>query len=80
LKTSFFDWVYIDGSHDYDSIKADIKAWATKIKVDGFICGDDFDWGREPKPVKKAVIEFEKLKTYQRVKIDKGQWLFRRLL
>lgn len=35
------DMVYIDGLHDYESVKKDIKLWrnkATKI-----ICGDDYD-------------------------------------
>ncbi len=79
FEDEFFDWIYIDGSHDYNSVCADLKAWATKIKIGGFISGDDWDWGKGSQPVMKAVKEFEKLETYKRVKIDKGQWLFRRL-
>ena len=36
------DFVYIDGAHDYDNVKADIKAWAPKVKIGGIIAGDDF--------------------------------------
>lgn len=39
---NFFDIVYIDASHDYDSVTEDIKHWYPKVKYGGFICGDDF--------------------------------------
>jgi hypothetical protein len=37
-----FDWVYIDGNHAYEPCLSDLKAWAPKVKADGFICGHDF--------------------------------------
>jgi hypothetical protein len=43
---NYFDIVYIDGSHDYESVMADIKAWTPKIKPGGFICGDDYEDSR----------------------------------
>jgi SAM-dependent methyltransferase len=36
----FFDLVYIDGSHDYDSVVADIQAWLPKTRA--LIGGHDF--------------------------------------
>lgn len=50
------DFVYIDGAHDYQSVKDDIAAWWPKIKQDGFIGGHDFIHIHES--VIRAVIEF----------------------
>lgn len=38
----YFDIVYIDASHDYESVKKDILHWLPKVKKDGIICGDDY--------------------------------------
>ena len=37
------DVVFIDGAHDYDSVLADLKAWAPKVKEGGIIAGHDID-------------------------------------
>lgn len=50
------DFVYIDGSHEYDDLKADIIAWGPKVKNGGIIAGDDYGVGRHP-DVKKVVDE-----------------------
>lgn len=59
----FFDWIYIDADHSYESVILDIKCWFPKLKKGGIISGHDFD----PSPedinyekygVKKAVEEF----------------------
>lgn len=37
-----FDFVFIDGSHDYQSVKLDISYWYPKVKVGGILGGDDY--------------------------------------
>ena len=36
------DIVYLDTSHDFDSVCADIDAWWPKVRVGGILCGDDY--------------------------------------
>ena len=48
------DFVFIDGSHEYEDVLADLQAWFPKIKKGGHIAGHDFPW----KNVKRAVEEF----------------------
>ena len=47
------DVVYLDASHKYEDVKDDILAWWPKIKINGYLAGDDFD----QKDVARAVME-----------------------
>ena len=51
----FFDFVYIDGSHDYEPIKQDINSWWSKVKVGGILGGHDY---KNSPYVEQAVKEF----------------------
>lgn len=54
---NYFDVVFIDACHDYESVKQDILSWLPKVKSDGIIAGHDYPFPS----VKKAVHEiFEK--------------------
>lgn len=46
------EWVHLDARHDYESVKADIEAWLPKIRVGGWLSGDDYDEGKWPEVVK----------------------------
>ena len=43
-----FTWVHIDARHDYDSVRADIAAWAPKVRAGGWLSGDDYDQWQWP--------------------------------
>ncbi len=35
------DMVFIDGAHDYESVKRDLLIWKAKLEPDGLLCGHD---------------------------------------
>ncbi|AXS40635.1 class I SAM-dependent methyltransferase [Breoghania sp. L-A4] len=50
-----FDFIYVDGSHYYDSVKADIvKAKRVANKTFSIICGDDYELHSNPELVALA--------------------------
>ena len=51
------DFVYIDGLHDYQSVKKDIEAWWKKLRIGGILAGHDFNTAKWTGVV-RAVSEF----------------------
>ncbi len=42
IKDGSLDFVYIDASHDYSHVIADIETWVPKVKQGGIVAGDDY--------------------------------------
>lgn len=57
LPDGHLDWVYIDGNHNEPFIGKDLALCLAKVRHDGIIAGDDYNWQAETSgaPVKKAV-------------------------
>lgn len=43
LREGFFDIVYVDGSHLYKEVLADLTLGAELVRLGGFLCGDDLE-------------------------------------
>lgn len=54
------DFVYIDGNHDYESVKKDMEIYFEKLKSGGVLAGHDIQNGfiEEHDGVTKAFVEF----------------------
>ncbi len=47
------DMVFVDGDHEYDSVKRDILMWKQRLAPGGLLCGHDRDW----EGVRRAIDE-----------------------
>lgn len=57
FRDNFFDFIYIDASHEKDFITQDIQDWYPKVKRGGFLGGHDYFNQTHP-DVREAVDEF----------------------
>jgi hypothetical protein len=42
LPHEYFDWLYIDTTHQYEQTLRELELAAQKVKPDGYICGHDY--------------------------------------
>ncbi|MEA2271544.1 MAG: hypothetical protein QOI98_252 [Solirubrobacteraceae bacterium] len=38
------DWLFVDGDHSFDAVRADLRAWYPKVKLLGLVSGHDHTW------------------------------------
>ncbi|MCO6045246.1 class I SAM-dependent methyltransferase [Aeoliella sp. ICT_H6.2] len=75
---AYFDWVYIDSSHQYEHTKRELDLLVSKMKPTGVIAGDD--WRPDPNHrhhgVCVAVREFVEASDYELILQDEptAQW------
>jgi hypothetical protein len=75
----FFDWVYIDGNHQYEFVMDDLEKYYSKVKGGGVIAGDDYgEHGWWHDGVKKAVDEFITRGTVEVIEIAAAQFCLRK--
>lgn len=51
------DLIFIDAAHDYENVKADIRAWLPALKPDGILVGHDYDKISDGMEISKEEIE-----------------------
>ena len=66
------DFVYIDASHSYESVKEDMENYWTKVRKGGLLAGHDLPMY----PVAKAVVEFATKNNLDVIsKFKDGEWI-----
>jgi Methyltransferase domain len=78
---NYFDWIYIDGNHQYEFVKQDLELYFPKVKSGGLVAGDDYGrharvWFKDG--VTRAVDESIETGLYQKIVIDNHQFLLRK--
>ena len=53
------DFVFIDASHDYESVIKDLKAWAPKVRPGGMLCGHDAHWDGVKQALKELYPDYD---------------------
>jgi Methyltransferase domain len=78
FEDAYFDWIYIDSSHEYHHTKAELAISKLKVKPNGYILGHD--WHDDPTHIHYGVIqavhEFCAAEGWEMVALDKRfkQW------
>ena len=57
FKDNYFDWVYIDTNHSYDTTVAELESYRGKMKNNGIIAGHDYIQGNWEGGIKYGVID-----------------------
>lgn len=53
----YFDWIYIDTDHSYETTRDELRLYAAKVKDDGIIAGHDYIKGNWITTYRYGVIE-----------------------
>ena len=58
------DFLFIDGTHDYENVKADLLAWLPKLRPGGHIAGDDANWRGVKEAARELLGEIRVIEPY----------------
>lgn len=78
LRDEYFDFIYIDGDHTYNSVLSDGKNAFRLLKEGGFLLFDDYLWGNA-QPVKEAVDEILRENPNHKLLLKLNQVLIQKL-
>jgi len=70
---SSLQFVFVDASHDEESVQADLTAWWPTVRIGGWMAGHDFT----NDGVGKAVLRYFKNKPVEWLRICDGTWCVR---
>jgi predicted O-methyltransferase YrrM len=79
-----FDFIYIDGAHDYDNVLSDLKRWYSKLKVGGFMSGHDYNFDRNSsfysstEAIHDFIKSISKYSTIEFHTFKDGSWVFQK--
>jgi hypothetical protein len=80
FQDGYFDWVYIDGNHQYEFVTADLESFVAKVRPGGLVCGDDYDrptsWHNNG--VTRAVDQFLLTHQYELEEVRDHQFIIRK--
>jgi hypothetical protein len=77
---NYFDWIYVDGNHQYEFVKQDLEMYLPKIKPHGLVAGDDYGnpgWWQDG--VTKAVDEAIAGGRFKKLLIENHQFLLQKV-
>jgi len=57
FKNDYFDWIYVDTNHSYQTTINELETWRPKVKEGGIIAGHDFIVGYWDGMIRYGVIE-----------------------
>ncbi|MCB0647085.1 MAG: class I SAM-dependent methyltransferase [Saprospiraceae bacterium] len=57
FQNNYFDWIYIDTDHSYETTARELELYRQKVKEDGLICGHDYIVGNWNAHIRYGVME-----------------------
>ena len=64
------DFLFVDGSHDYHSVREDLAAWLPKMKPTGIMAGHDYERDGVQRAIHETFEEVEQVGNCWRVLIE----------
>jgi hypothetical protein len=76
---AYFDWVYVDGNHLYEAVRADLELYGARLRAGGLLAGDDYGlpgWWEDG--VTRAVDDLLATGGYETVTLAANQFVLRK--